>query len=447
LESIVDGVATQARAGEQVEAYAVRSIDTEVRAYEGEVESFSSADIDGVGVRVVVDGRQGYAWAGSLDDDVIAETLDEARDNAAFGAVDEYNGLVAPAEFADVPVASLDVWRDALVSMPVDDKVAITLELERAVRAADPRITGIRSADWHDAVVEAAIANSLGVRGATRRTSCSVSVLALATDGDNTQTGMGFAGARQAADLDIDETVHMAVDRATRMLGAKQAKSRRLPVVLDPMVTWSLLGVVSAALSGEALIKGRSMFAGRDGESVAASAVTLVDDPTVPEALSASVYDAEGVTTRRTALIADGTLCGFLHNGYTGRRSGTGTTGSAMRGGYKSAPGVGCRGLHLQPGSTPPDEILRRAGDALYVQTVQGLHSGANPVSGDFSVGAEGLMIRDGALAEPVREVTIASTLQRILLDIAAVGSDLTWYPGTIAGLTLLISEMTMSGS
>ncbi|MCZ7528087.1 MAG: metallopeptidase TldD-related protein [Acidimicrobiia bacterium] len=132
---------------------------------------------------------------------------------------------------------------------------------------------------------------------------------------------------------------------------------------------------------------------------------------------------------------------------YTGRRSGRGTTGSAVRGGYRSTPGVGPRALHLVPGIRSPEEILASVPEGLYVQSVSGLHSGTNPVSGDFSVGAEGLMVRDGAFAEPVREVTIASTLQRMLLDVVEVGSDVRWLPGAAAGVTLLVSEMTMSGA
>jgi PmbA protein len=132
---------------------------------------------------------------------------------------------------------------------------------------------------------------------------------------------------------------------------------------------------------------------------------------------------------------------------YTGRRAGAATTGSAVRGGFKSTPGVGARALHLEPGPLTPDQILASVPEALYVQSVSGLHSGTNPVSGDFSVGAEGLMVRGGELAEPVREITIASSLQRMLLDVDQVGADLVWLPGAAAGVTLLIGEMTMSGA
>jgi PmbA protein len=398
-------------------------------------------------VRVIIDGRQGYAWSGSLDDNVVLETLEEARDNASFSAPDEYQALATPADAASAPPVELDLWRDDVLRTSADDKVALALALEEASRAADPRIRGLRSASYGDSAVESAIVNSLGVEATSRRTVTSCFTLVLAGEGAGTQTGVGFSFGRSFADIDLNEAASMAAEKAVRMLGATQPKSRRLPVVLDPMVTSSLFALIGAALNGEAVLKGRSMFAGRDGEQVAAEHVTIVDDPTNPDAFGAGTYDAEGVPTRRTNLIAGGVLAGFLHNTYTARRSGGTTTGSAMRGGFKSTPGVGARALLVQPGSDTPDEILARAGDAVYVQSVQGLHSGANPVSGDFSVGAEGLMLRNGAFAEPVREVTIASTLQRILNDIVSIGSDVTWLPGGAAGMTLLLGEMTMSGS
>ena len=188
------------------------------------------------------------------------------------------------------------------------------------------------------------------------------------------------------------------------------------------------------------------MFADRLGEMVAGAHLSIIDDPTNPEAFGAAGYDSEGVPTRPVRMIENGKLARFLHNVQTGRRSGTGTTGSAVRAGYRSTPGVGARALHFEPGSAPPEELLRRAEGGLFVQSITGLGSGASPVTGDFSVGADGLIIRDGALAEPVREVTVASTFQRMLGDLE-VGNDLQWLPGGAAGVTILVPEMAMSGS
>jgi PmbA protein len=453
LLALVRKIAGEAKPGEQVEAYAARATGLEVKVFGGEVESLASENVDGVGVRVVVDGRQGFAWAGSLDPDVVAETLAEARDNAGFGTPDEFLGLPGPGEAADTTVdrpfdrnAGLDLWREGLLATPADDKVAMALELERAVMAADPRIRGVRTVSYGDGASEMALANSLGVEAAAWRTVCSVSALTLAGEGVGTRTGYGFSVGREPSELDLEEAASMAAERAVRLLGATQPKSRRLPVVFDPLVASSVLGMISGALNGEAVLKGRSMFATRLGEMVAGSHISIVDDPTNPEAFGAAGYDSEGVPTRPVRLIENGKLARFLHNVHTGRRSGAGTTGSAVRAGYTSTPGVGARALHFEPGSAPPEELLRRAEGGLFVQSVTGLHSGASPVTGDFSVGADGLIIRDGALAEPVREVTVASTFQRMLLDLE-VGNDLQWLAGGAAAITILVPEMAMSGS
>ncbi len=447
LLALARSIAGEARGDEQVEVYALRSRDTDVKVFGGEVESLSSAVVEGVGVRVVCDGRQGYAWSGSLAADVLAGVLADARDNASFGSEDEFAGLATLADAGAGPAADLDLWHDDVLSVPATDKVALTLELERATLAADSRLRGVESAAYGDAALESAIASSTGVEATARRTVASVSVTALAGESPDTQTGSGFSVGRSYAELDLGEAVTDAVERSTRMLGARQPPSQRLPVVLDPLVTRSLVSLIGAALNGEAILKGRSMFVDRLGDDVAAPGVTLVDDPTNAAAFGASEYDAEGVPTRRVPLVVSGRLDALLQNAYTARRSSTGTTGSAVRGGFKSPPGVGARALSLAPGSLSAEEILGSVPLALYVQSVSGLHSGTNTVSGDFSVGAEGLMVRDGQLAEPVRELTIASTLQRMLHDIVHVGTDVRWLPGGAAGMTVLLGEMSLSGS
>lgn len=448
LVALVRKIAGEAKPGEQVEAYAARSTGVEVKVFGGEVESLASENIEGVGVRIVVDGRQGFAWAGSLEPDVVAETLAEARDNAGFGSPDEHLGLPDPDEAADPggERAALDLWRDALSATPADDKVALALELERAVMAADPRIRGVRTVSYGDGASQMALANSLGVEATSRRTVCSLSALTLAGEGVGTRTGYGFSVGREPSELDVAEAAAMAAERAVRLLGATQPKTRKLPVVFDPLVAASILGMIGGALNGESVLKGRSMFATRLGEMVAGSQISIVDDPTNPEAFGAAGYDSEGVPTRPVRLIENGKLARFLHNTETGRRSGSGTTGSAVRAGYTSTPGVGARALHLEPGSASPEELLRRAEGGLFVQSITGLGSGASTVTGDFSVGADGLLIRDGALAEPVREVTVASTFQRMLLDLE-VGNDLQWLAGGAAAITLLLPEMAMSGA
>ena len=444
LLALAERVAGQARPGEQVEAYVSRSSHTQVKVFGGDVESLSSATTAGVGVRVIVDGRQGFAYTGSLDETDVAEILAEARDNAGFGSVDEFLGLVAP---DGVAPADLDLFRPELAEFPTADKVELALEVERATKAADPRIRGLESAGYGDSSYESAIASSRGVTATSRGTSCSLWADALAGEGTETQTGYGYSVARTPQELDLAKAAGDAAERATRMLGARKPASRRLTVVFDPKVTASFLGVLASGLSAEAAIKGRSLFAGREGESVGVPFLTLVDDPTEPDAYGASRFDAEGLASRRNVLIDKGVLQGFLHNSYTGRRCGVASNAAAVRGGFRTTPGAGSRALALAPGTRTQDELLAELGEGLLVQSVSGLHSGTNPISGDFSVGVEGLMVRGGERAEPIREATIASTLQRMLQDVVAVGNDREWLPGGAAGVTLLVADLTLSGS
>lgn len=444
LLELAISVAGQAGPGEQVEAFVARGHDTEVVVYGGEVESLSSAESAGIGIRVVVGHRQGFAYAGLLDRDVLAEALEEARDNASFATEDDFIGLAEP---DGVEPARMDLWREELSGYPTEDKVARALELEKAVRAGDPRIRQVESAEWGDSSVETAVATSTGIRASARRTACYLSAFAVAGQGDDTQTGGGYSVGRAPADLDLEKAAGDAVERATRLLGAVKPKSAHLTVVLEPRITATLLGILAGTLDGESVLKGRSLFADRVGEEVSIPGFTLVDDPTDPEAYSAAPYDAEGLATRRNLLIDKGVLQGFLYNTYSARRAGTRSTGSAVRAGFKSAPSTGARAVMLVPGDLSAGEIRTTVGEGLLVQSVSGIHSGVNPVSGDFSVGAEGVLIKGGELAGPVREFTIASTVQRMLAGVVAVGNDLERLPSTAAGVTLAISDISMSGA
>ena len=444
LVELADRVVAMAEGGEELEAYVARSSDTSVRVYEGEVEQLAVAESLGVGVRIVRDGRQGFAYCGTFDPTALAETVAEARDNATFGEPDEAAGLATP---DGVEPVELDLWRPSLAEVPTDDKVALAVELERAVLGADPRIVGVESCDYGDSLAESAVATTTGIRRSARETSCDLVAYSLAAEGDETQTGFGFSLGRSFDELDVAAAASDAASRALRMLGATKPPSGRLTIVLDPWVTAQLLGIVAGTLGAEEVIKARSLFAGRVGEQVASPLISLVEDPTDARSLGATPIDDEGLATRRIPLMEAGVLSGFVHSTWTARRLGTASTGSAVRAGFKSTPTAGCRAVSLAPGTVDPAKLVAGVEDGVLVQEVSGLHSGVNPVSGDLSTGAEGLRIRNGALAEPLREFTIASTLQRLLLDVVAVGSDLTWLPMRAAGLTLVVGDVAVSGS
>jgi PmbA protein len=436
-------IADQAGPGEQVEAFVARYQDTSVRVYHGEVEHLTSARSEGIGVRIIRDGRTGFAYAGTLEPGAVADALVDARDNVAFGTPDEYAGLAEPDGVAVVPQ---ELWSETLRSFPTERKVALARELEQATLAVDRRVR-VEESDYGDVLAEAAVATNTGIASSGRETAASLSVGTLADDGDITHTGFGFTVGRSPAEFDLDKAAREAAERAIRLIGATKPTTGKVTVVLDPFVTAQLLRVLSATLNGEAVLKGRSLFAGRLGEVVASPLVTLVDDATNPLAYTASEVDGEGLATRRNVLIDSGVLQRFVQSSYSARRAATAPTGNATRGGFSGTPGCGCLALSLVPGTRGQAELVAGVDDGVLIQSVQGLHSGVNPVSGDFSTGASGLLIRGGELNAPVKEFTIASALQRMLQDVVDVGGDLEWLPMAASGVTLVVRDVTMSGS
>ena len=444
VQRLLDRVLDRTDGDEQVEVYAVDQTETSVKAYDGEVESLSSARTRGVGIRVIDEGRVGYAYTADTTDEALAETLAEARINASVASPDEANVLPEPAE-ADPLAQSL--WDPAFADVAAEEKVDLALRLDAAARAG-AEIRGVDSAVYGDADATAAIASTTGVRGAYRRCDAYVMVEVLAERDGATTSAYGLDMARVGSALDVEAAAREAVDRATLILGGRKPASAAIPVLLDPYATASFLGVLAGALTADAVQKGRSLFAGKVGDEIGPAHLTLVDDGRLDGAPATAPWDGEGVPTGRTPLIEGGVLRGWLHNVYTATKDGAPPTGNASRAGFKAAPGIAPTNLFLQPGTEDRDALLRRAGTGFYCQQVMGVHSGANPISGEFSVGAAGVMVRDGAFAEPVREATIAGTIPEMLANIVAVGSDLRFLPfgGGMGGVTLLIDGMTLAG-
>lgn len=429
-----------AEGGEHVEAFGEERSTTSVEAHRGEIEGLTFAESRGVGVRVISDGRLGFAHAADPSVDEVREAVSRARENAAVASPDPFNALPV-AE----PIEPLDgLFSEALAGMSTEQKVPIALGMERAATTMDPRVSKTESVRYGDAVGAAAIASTEGVRVEYRATGCWVVVVTLAERDGDTQTGFSYRIARKVEDLDHQGVVAEAVERAARMLGATKPATARVPVLLDPVAASSFVGVLSDGLSAESVQKQRSLFAPLVGEPVAADVLTLVDDGRLLDGPGAAPFDAEGVPTRRTELLSAGVLQGFLHDTYTALRGGTRSTGNAVRG-YRSSPGVGTTNLFVEPGDRSLGQLLREAEGGVLVQDVSGVHSGANPISGEFSVGATGLRISGGALGEPVREMTIASTIPEMLRSVVALGSELRWF-SSVGVPYVLLGEMTLAG-
>jgi PmbA protein len=434
-----------AAGAEDADAWCEDAVNRTVRVYDGAVESVTEAGSRGAGVRVFTGGRSGYAYGSDLSEQGLRDLARAATGAAAVTEPDEYAGIQRDAAAAEVgPLASDDVDR-----WTMERRAQLALAVERAARERDPLVSNVEDTVYADSSGRVALANSAGFAGSFEQSQCYAYAYAFAGEGDDRMTGMGVGVARGPESLDPEAIGHEAADRAVSLHGARQPASRRCPVVLDPYVAASFASVIGGTLSADAVQRGRSLFAGKEGERIADSRLRLTDDGLAPDGLATAPFDGEGTPQRRTPLIEDGTLRGFLYDAYTGRRGNHPSTGNGTRGSYRTSPSVGATNLIVEPGDASEAELLDAAQQGFYVMSVSGLHSGVNPISGTFSVGATGRLIEGGELADPVREVTIASDLVSMLGAIARVGSEARWVPfgGSVKVPALLINEMTIGGA
>jgi len=445
LVDLVARVTESVQGNEQIEAFAAHDRTFETRVFAGEVESISSAEPRGIGVRVVIDHQVGFAYSTDITDAGLRDTLERARANARFSTSDDAAGIAIASEGTPSPIPNLvdEHFSDASAS----DKTGLALALDKATREVDARIRTVEDSLYSDSFSEVAISTSTGVTGTYARSDAWCYSVAIAEDAGDTQVGFEFGLARGLAGLDPEDVARRAARRALDILGAGKIPSARMPIVLDPYTAGQFLGVIGSALTGEAVQKGRSLFAGKIGERVAGE-ITLIDDGTVAGAPGSSPWDDEGTPTQHTEIIAGGILRGLLYDLPSARRDKVASTGNASRAGFKSAPSPSPSNLAFEPTGQTREEVFRSAGRALLVQDFHGVHSGANPVSGDFSVGVTGRLLEDGVPTQAVKEVTIAAPMLEILSSITAIADDRRWLPfgGSFGGATTLVAEMTVAG-
>jgi len=440
---VARGLLRGKRQGEEVEVCVDRVKRVEVRVHAGSVESYTAAESFGVGVRVIANGREGTSSCGSFAPEMVADLLAEARDNASFASVDERAGIAHPDGHEAITSAHSVA---EIEECSADRRIAMAIDVESRVRSLDHRVRGVRASVYSDQSVTRSVVSTTGIDATSRsgRAALSTSVLIDDIDG-GTRTGFAAVTGFGPSDLDPDDVASVAVQRGLELLGAVPADSGRLPVVLPPRVAAALMGLVGSMLSGERVVKGRTPFGDRMGEAIAAPSATLFDNPTDQCSVAVSSVDGEGLACRRVPLIEAGNLVGFLHDSRSARGLGALGTGSAVRS-ARVSPTPGYRSLHMVGGTQGLDELISGIDDGLLVLSLQGLHSGVNQVSGDFSAGVEGIRIRNGSLAEPVKESTLAGSIPRMMLDIAAVGSDLEYLPGGSVIPSLVIEGMSIGG-
>ncbi|MFQ3581677.1 MAG: TldD/PmbA family protein [Chloracidobacterium sp.] len=409
----------------------------------GEVETVKEAASRGLGLRVLLDGRQASVSTSDLSPTALDELAETALALARATSVDDTAGIPDPSDLA-TETPDLDLYDAAILALSSDEKIRLALTAEEAARAYDARVVNFEGGGVDSGAGHTVLANSLGFVGEYRSASLSLATVPVARDADGRlQRDYWYDTRRKVAALESPTSIgRRAAERAIRKLGARRVPTQRCPVVFAPEVAASLVGHIFGAVSGDAIFRKASFLVGKLGETIASPLVTVIDDGRLPQGLGSRPFDGEGVPTRQTVVIRAGTLESYLHNTYTARKLGERTTGNASRG-LTGAPTVGANNMYLVAGPHPPEAILASVKNGFYVTELIGF--GVNGVTGDYSRGAAGQWIQDGELAFPVEEVTIAGNLLTMLKQIEMVGNDLD-FRGRMAAPTLKIGELMISG-
>jgi len=411
----------------QAEIYLSRSVERSLARRDGVREGLESAESLGAGVRVIRDGRVGFASAGGVDGDTLRALWRRAVEQLPQAAPVAGRALPTASTQAGDPAFDASLWDESLFTRPWDELEA-RLSAAEASASAGGKTRVLRS-EFSEGRAEVVIANTSGLAARERGGSVAVTVSAATEDGGETQVGEGYRSARRFDATDPAAAGAEAAFRALAGVGARRTRSGKRAVAFEPWVAVEFLEVLSDLLSAEEVQSGRSLLAGRLGAAVASPLLTLRDDPRRPGGPASARFDDEGVPTRDKALIERGVLREFLHDSATAAREGVRSNGCAYRGDWSGLPGPGASNLFLAPGAMTREALIAGTKDGLLILEVLGTHM-VDPVSGEFSVGVSGLEISGGALGRPFKGAMIAGNLLDLLSRVDAVADDLSFHGG-----------------
>lgn len=450
------GVCKKAAAGiprgsvDQWEVFAARGIENDIEVFNGKIETLSFSDSTGIGIRIFKDHSIGYAYTAVLDENAIEDAIEKAIANSRITKKDPLNYLPTEKDYKYKidKSDSAGLFDDNFLKLRIDQKIEMAIKLESLTKKADKRITGISDMMYNDGISEVCILNSNGFSGSYNSTIAMVYISAISRDGEDISTGDYFGIARDPADIDLEEIAVNAARRSVSILGGKKIKSGKMDIILDPMVAAQFMGVIASTLNADSVQKGKSLFKGKLGKKIFKIDIDIFDDGTLPEGLASKPFDGEGVIKGKTAIFEDGILKTFLYDTYTARKDRTLSTGNAVRASYRSTPSVGVSNFYISPGNHEPQDMIKLVDKGFYIMDIIGLGSGTNPISGQMSVGAKGLMIEKGNLTHPVKEVTIATDILSFLSGFKMLGNDLKFVPsgGYMGSPSVMIENIAISG-
>ncbi|HPR53541.1 MAG TPA: TldD/PmbA family protein [Deltaproteobacteria bacterium] len=397
------------------EVFGIASDTIRAEAKKGEVDFLTRSSETGISLRVLTEGGMGFSYGREADEGLI----DAAVTSARYQFKDEHN--LFPVPQGQYPAS--DAFDPVIAALDPDGCNQRAVLLEQAARDADPRVEHIRKASFSRSCSQVRILNSHGISSRFDVSSVSASLMVTVRQEGDVQSGYDFDFSHDLAAFDVERVGRSAVEHAARLLGARQLRTGRVPVLFDRETTAEIMEFIADSFLGENVIKGKSALKDKMGKTCFSDCITISDNPMDRRAADACPFDGEGVPSSRTDLVKDGTVLAYLYDSYWAHRAGTVSTGNSVRGGYRSWPSLGIRHLCLESSCRPVSEIMADLPVVLKVTDIMGMHT-ANPITGEISVGINGILLKNGEQAFPVREAALSGNVYEMLGRVLAVGDE-----------------------
>lgn len=416
-----------------------------LKVFQKELDGYNLSESEGLGLRGMYNGKMGYSYTEKVDETSIDLLVKNVKENATvIDSDDEEYIFEGSKEYKKV-----DTFNPKLEEVEEAEKIKFVKQLEEEAFKIDNRIQSVETCVYGDGYGETIMSNTKGLYLHDKSNIAYTYVVVVAKENEDIKTGMAYRTGNDFSKFNPKEIAEEAVKEALSMLGAKSVKSGDYPVVIRNNAAADLLEAFEGIFSAENVQKNLSLLKGKLNEQIGSEKFTLVDDPFMEGGLASRSFDGEGVASKYKKVVDKGVLKTYFHNLKTAKKDGVETTGNASKSSYKSSVGIAPSNLYVEKGEKTLEEMISSMDKGILITELQGLHSGLNSVSGDFSLAALGYEIKDGKIAKAVEQITVAGNYFELLKNIEETGSDLKFgLPGEayIGSPSLKIKKLAIAG-
>lgn len=429
---------------EALELYEATNKEIEVSLFEGEVDDYNSTAVKGLAIRGIYRGKEGNTFIEKFNDDLSDEILQRIISSALTIENDDevlFNHTMGNYE-------QLQTYFPQLENITTQDIISLLKNLEENVLDLDPRIKQVMSTNFAIAQKEIRIFNSYGLSLERKSNYAILSTSLMVCEQEDTKTGFDYQVKFAIDDFSVEQIAKKAVDKAVSMLHANSVKSGKYDVLVKNEAMIGILGSLIPSLNGDLVNKGLSKYKDSLNKLVLNQDLTIIDNPHLEKGIGSTPFDDEGTPTAKKAVVENGVINTFLHNLKTGKKAKAQSTGNGFKNGYKGEVGIKPTNFYIEPKEASFQELLEKTDCGILVENIQGLHSGMNTLTGDFSLQCSGHIIEDGKITAPVNLILLSGNLFKLFDEqLVAIGADLYFSYSGIGSSSILFKDCLISGN